>query len=217
MNLMNIILVFRVLIVHVCCVNKTPPERRKLLNHVMLSNLNRLPDDATSSDVNIMASQQSPHLDNRAFGCHTDQHIVRLQVSVGDTQAMQEGHGTAELLHHTEVTLGIRWTGEQVLIQVSPIAVLHDEPQGQAAQGLRLLFLPLGRSLPGSVLRPLWGCRCIWLLLVLELGPSRDCVGPVLKSGDRVNTPLGARLWVVPLLTLLCSDYTALQHTLDQR
>lgn len=165
-----------------------------------------------------MTSQQSAHLDNRAFGCHTDQHIVRLQVSVGDSQAVQEGHSAAELPHHTQVTLGVRWTGEQVLIQVSPIAVLHHEPQGQAAQGFWLLFLTLGRSLPGSVLWPLWGCRirCIWFSLVLELGPGWECVGPVLKSGHRVNTPLGVGLGVIRFLIVLCSDHTALQHTLNQ-
>lgn len=49
---------------------------------------------------------------------------------MGDTQTVQEGHGAAELSDDNVVILVVWHPGEQELIQIAPVAVLHHKPQG---------------------------------------------------------------------------------------
>lgn len=73
------------------------------------------------------------YLDHWASFSQADEHIGGFQISVNYPQSMQEHHGAAELLNHLMIPLDVWLPGQNVLVQVSTFAVLHHQPDSQAA------------------------------------------------------------------------------------
>ena len=76
-----------------------------------------------------LAESEVGHLDDGLAGALGDEDVVGLEVAVHNVVLVQEGHGAAQLPHEAAVGARVGPSGQDVLVQIAPLAELHHKPQ----------------------------------------------------------------------------------------